>query len=175
MHPRAQIPGGAVAWAARFRQHPRSNPRRLPLPRAGRHRRGLTVRRPAGGGRDYRIVAVKFLVDMPLPPALAHWLAAQGHDAVHASAMGLDRSTDREILTRSRQETRTVVTADLDYPRLLALTAAGRTKPDLVSRRSLERARCDGADTANSSVHGRERDNAQHCCRRSHPRCVDDT
>jgi predicted nuclease of predicted toxin-antitoxin system len=27
---------------------------------------------------------VKFLIDMPLPPALAHWLVSQGHDAVHA-------------------------------------------------------------------------------------------
>jgi predicted nuclease of predicted toxin-antitoxin system len=67
---------------------------------------------------------VKFLVDMPLPPALARWLAAQGHDAVHADAVGLGRSTDREILTRARQEARTVVTADLDYPRLPALTGA---------------------------------------------------
>jgi predicted nuclease of predicted toxin-antitoxin system len=61
---------------------------------------------------------------MPLPPALAHWLATQGHDAVHASAVGLDRSADTEILTRARQDARTVVTADLDYPRLLALTGA---------------------------------------------------
>jgi predicted nuclease of predicted toxin-antitoxin system len=67
---------------------------------------------------------VKFLVDMPLPPALAHWLATQGHDAVHASAVGLDRSADPEILARARQDARTVVTADLDYPRLLALTGA---------------------------------------------------
>ena len=63
-------------------------------------------------------------VDMPLPPALTRWLAAQGHDAVHADAVGLGRATDRGILTRARQEARTVVTADLDYPRLLALTEA---------------------------------------------------
>src|ERR1700730_6633284 len=61
---------------------------------------------------------------MPLPPALAQWLAIQGPDAVHASAMGLDRSADTEILTRAKQDARTVVTADLDYPRLLALTGA---------------------------------------------------
>jgi predicted nuclease of predicted toxin-antitoxin system len=67
---------------------------------------------------------LKFLVDMPLPPALARWLANQGHDAVHASAIGLDRSADTEILTRALREARTVVTADLDYPRLLALTEA---------------------------------------------------
>ena len=57
---------------------------------------------------------MKFLVEMPLPPALAHWFAAQEDDSVHASAVGLDRSSDSEILTRVRQEARTVVTADLD-------------------------------------------------------------
>lgn len=67
---------------------------------------------------------------MPLPPALAQWLTTQGHDSVHAYAVGLDRSTDTEILTRARREARTVVTADLDYPRLLAL--AGAEGPSLI-------------------------------------------
>jgi predicted nuclease of predicted toxin-antitoxin system len=67
---------------------------------------------------------VKFLVDMPLPPSLAGWLRSRGHTAVHASEIGLDRATDTEILTRANQEGRTVITADLDYPRLLALTGA---------------------------------------------------
>jgi hypothetical protein len=67
---------------------------------------------------------VKFLVDMPLPPALAQWLTTQGHDAVHASAVGLDRSADSEIPIRARQESRTVVTADLDYLGLLALSSS---------------------------------------------------
>jgi predicted nuclease of predicted toxin-antitoxin system len=67
---------------------------------------------------------VKFLVDMLLPPVLAHWLATQGHDAVHASSVGLDRAPDIEILRRARLDARTVITADLDYPRLMALTGA---------------------------------------------------
>ena len=67
---------------------------------------------------------MKFLVDMPLPPSLAHWLAARGHDAAHASTLGLDRASDAEILARAAQGMRTVITADLDYPRLLALAAA---------------------------------------------------
>jgi predicted nuclease of predicted toxin-antitoxin system len=61
---------------------------------------------------------------------LARWLATKGADAVHASAAGLDRPTDPEILTRARQEARTVITADLDYPRLLAL--AGAEGPSLI-------------------------------------------
>jgi len=57
---------------------------------------------------------VKFLIDMPLPPTLARWLSDRGHDAVHATELGLDRAPDSEIILRARQETRTVVTADLD-------------------------------------------------------------
>jgi predicted nuclease of predicted toxin-antitoxin system len=67
---------------------------------------------------------------MPLPPALVDWLKTSGHDAVHASAIGLDRAADTEIMARAVVEFRTVVTADLDYPRLLALT--GATGPSLI-------------------------------------------
>ncbi len=73
---------------------------------------------------------MKFLVDMPLPTRLARWLVEQGHNAVHASEVGLDRATDSDILRIAQQESRTVITADLDYPRLLALTHA--SEPSLV-------------------------------------------
>ena len=65
---------------------------------------------------------MKFLVDMPLSPALALWLVQQGHDAVHAVEIGLNRSSDTTILKHAQNEQRVVITADLDYPRLLALT-----------------------------------------------------
>lgn len=68
---------------------------------------------------------MRFLVDMPLSPELAAWLGRQGHDAVHALEVGLDRAPDAVILERARNEERVVVTADLDYPRLLALAQAG--------------------------------------------------
>jgi len=67
---------------------------------------------------------VKFLVDMPLSPELAHWLTAARHDAVHAGNIGLARATDSTIMERARLEQRTVITADLDYPQLLALSRA---------------------------------------------------
>ena len=67
---------------------------------------------------------MKFLVDMALSPALAQWLAGQGHDAVHASTIGLARAPDVDILARAVGDGRIVVTADLDYPRLLALSSA---------------------------------------------------
>ena len=73
---------------------------------------------------------MKFLIDMPLSPSLADWLRSEGHDAVHASALGLGRASDPEILERAVTEPRVVVTADLDHPRLIALS--GAAKPGLV-------------------------------------------
>ncbi|MBT9171729.1 MAG: hypothetical protein DDT21_00097 [Syntrophomonadaceae bacterium] len=67
---------------------------------------------------------MKFLIDMPLSTGVAIWLVQQGHDAVHAFEMGLARASDEAILERAQGEQRVVVTADLDYPRLLALTRA---------------------------------------------------
>ncbi|MBI5166650.1 MAG: DUF5615 family PIN-like protein, partial [candidate division NC10 bacterium] len=49
---------------------------------------------------------MKFLIDMPLSPELAVWLVRQGHDAVHALEVGLDRASDAAILERARNEQR---------------------------------------------------------------------
>ncbi|MCC7353080.1 MAG: DUF5615 family PIN-like protein [Anaerolineae bacterium] len=68
---------------------------------------------------------MKLLVDMPLSPALAPWLRAQGHDAVHATEIGLARAQDSDILDYAQRGGYTVVTADLDFPHILALTHAG--------------------------------------------------
>jgi predicted nuclease of predicted toxin-antitoxin system len=67
---------------------------------------------------------------MPLSPALAAWLRAQGHDAVHAAEINLARGSDLETIARAKDERRTIVTADLDYPRLLAL--ARTVEPSLI-------------------------------------------
>ena len=67
---------------------------------------------------------------MPLSPALARMLFDLGHDAVHASEIGLGQAADSEIIERARNEHKIVVTADLDYPRLLALSLAA--EPSLI-------------------------------------------
>ena len=73
---------------------------------------------------------MKFLVDMPLSQALASWLVGEGHDAIHALEIGLDCAPDEVIFECALKERRVIVTADLDYPRLLALA---RTKgPGLI-------------------------------------------
>ena len=61
---------------------------------------------------------------MPVTPQAAAHLQAKGHDAIHAFADGLGDTSDSEILERARAEDRIVITADLDYPRLLALLRA---------------------------------------------------
>ena len=67
---------------------------------------------------------MKFLVDMPVSPRVAAWLTEQGHDAVHAAAKGLAQAPDSELLDRAVQEERIVITADTDFPQLLALSRA---------------------------------------------------
>lgn len=65
---------------------------------------------------------MKFLLDMPIPPSIASWLEERGHDAVHASSQGLGRASDRELLAHAVMEGRVVITADTDFPHLLALS-----------------------------------------------------
>jgi predicted nuclease of predicted toxin-antitoxin system len=77
---------------------------------------------------------VKFLVDMALSPDLAIWLRSQGHDAAHAAELALNRAADTEILSTALDAGRVVISADLDFPRLLAL--AGATCPGLILLRS---------------------------------------
>src|SRR4051812_13240154 len=67
---------------------------------------------------------------MPLSPTLARWLTSQGHEAIHAADIGLQRAADTDIIEQARRDGRTVITADLDYPRLLALT--GAAAPSLI-------------------------------------------
>ena len=40
---------------------------------------------------------------------------------MHAVEIGLSRAADVELMERAKEEGRTIITADLDYPRLFAL------------------------------------------------------
>ena len=68
---------------------------------------------------------MKFLVDANLPPALAQWLASEGHEAHHVSDMGLEAMPDREIWQRARDLDACIVTKDEDFVLLQALDRAG--------------------------------------------------
>jgi predicted nuclease of predicted toxin-antitoxin system len=67
---------------------------------------------------------MKFLLDMPVSAQLIDVLSANGHEGVHAHAIGLDRAQDRDLIQLARDQDRVIITADLDFPRLLALSAA---------------------------------------------------
>jgi len=67
---------------------------------------------------------MKFLVDMPASPGLAKWLGEKGYDAVHASDIGLFKTKDTGIIETAREQNRIIITVDLDFPQLLALSHA---------------------------------------------------
>jgi predicted nuclease of predicted toxin-antitoxin system len=66
----------------------------------------------------------RFLLDMPVSSLLLTVLHDHEHEGVHAHQIGKDRATDRELLAIARHEHRVVITADLDFPQLLALASA---------------------------------------------------
>ncbi|HES59833.1 MAG: DUF5615 family PIN-like protein [Calditrichaceae bacterium] len=45
------------------------------------------------------------------------------YDGEHVSNLGLAKASDKEILEKAREENAVIITADLDFPRLLALSA----------------------------------------------------
>ena len=72
---------------------------------------------------------MRFLVDAQLPPRLAVWLAARGHDALHVGTLpdGL-RLQDAAIWLKAASDDRIIVSKDKDFLDL----AAVRGTPPLV-------------------------------------------
>ena len=65
---------------------------------------------------------MRFIVDAQLPPSLAEWLAAKGHDAEHvATTLSLD-APDESIWSAATQQERIILTKDRDF----AIWASGR-------------------------------------------------
>ena len=67
---------------------------------------------------------MKFLADMGISPRTVAKLKREGYDAVHLVEEGLEKLEDREILTKARNEGRIVLTIDLDFGYLLAVSGA---------------------------------------------------
>jgi predicted nuclease of predicted toxin-antitoxin system len=67
---------------------------------------------------------MKFLADMGISPRTVAKLRKGGYDAVHLIEEGLEKLEDREILTKARNEGRIVLTVDLDFGYLLAVSGA---------------------------------------------------
>ena len=66
---------------------------------------------------------MNFLLDMPVSPTLLEVIQAHGYQGVHAAHIGRHRATNVELLALAQREERVIITADLDFPRLLALSS----------------------------------------------------
>lgn len=85
---------------------------------------------------------MRFLVDVQLPPALAEWLKAKGHEAEHVlERLGADQS-DHSLAGISRETGVIVVSKDADFlnlqiggkPQVLWVRLGNSTNRTLLSR-----------------------------------------
>jgi predicted nuclease of predicted toxin-antitoxin system len=80
---------------------------------------------------------MKLLLDMNLSPRLAELLQAKGFEAVHLSEVGPANSPDRDVLDWAAERGFVVVTADLDFPAILAATKSGRPSVIVIRNENL--------------------------------------
>jgi predicted nuclease of predicted toxin-antitoxin system len=76
---------------------------------------------------------MKFLLDMGLARSTAEHLRQGGHDAVHLREQGLQRLPDQDIVDKAVREGRIILTHDLDFGRIVALSQA--QQPSVVTFR----------------------------------------
>lgn len=77
---------------------------------------------------------MKLLVDMNLSPKWAGFLASAGFETIHWSSLGAADASDAEIMRHARAGGYVVLTSDLDFGTILAVTHGG--KPSVVQLRS---------------------------------------
>jgi predicted nuclease of predicted toxin-antitoxin system len=65
---------------------------------------------------------MRFLVDMGLSRHTSNHLNRSGHDSIHLRDLGQQRSSDQEIIEQARNESRIILTHDLDFGRIVALS-----------------------------------------------------
>lgn len=58
---------------------------------------------------------MNFLIDAQLPPALARWISARGHESAHVSDIELLKATDPNIWEHARQQNAVIVSKDEDF------------------------------------------------------------
>lgn len=65
---------------------------------------------------------MRFLADMGVSIRVVEWLRANGHDAVHLREGGFHRLPNGEIFAKASREERIVLTFDLDFGEIVALS-----------------------------------------------------
>ena len=66
---------------------------------------------------------MRFLADMGVDLRIVEWLRQQGHDANHLRDEGLHRMPNGDIFTKAVAEDWVILTFDLDFGEIAALTA----------------------------------------------------
>lgn len=77
---------------------------------------------------------MRFIIDMNLSPAWTEYLNERGHDAVHWANVGQPDAADAEIVSWARRHDRVILTTDLDFGAILALSAS--TRPSVIQLRT---------------------------------------
>ncbi|GBD08149.1 hypothetical protein HRbin22_00382 [Candidatus Thermoflexus japonica] len=67
---------------------------------------------------------MRFLADMGISPRTVAFLRELGYEAVHLHEEGLDRLEDAAILAKAREEGFILLTHDLDFGELIAVSGA---------------------------------------------------
>jgi predicted nuclease of predicted toxin-antitoxin system len=65
---------------------------------------------------------MRFLADMGVARRVVEWLRQQGHDVTHLVDEGLERLPNGQIFAKAAVERRVVLTFDLDFGEILALS-----------------------------------------------------
>ena len=68
---------------------------------------------------------MRFLVDAQLPPALARWLVAAGHEAEHVADRGMHDASDTTIWNSALLEQAVILIKDEDFAQRHALSKTG--------------------------------------------------
>ena len=67
---------------------------------------------------------MRFLADMGLAAGVMEWLRHAGHDVLHLRDEGLHRLPDGDVFLKAAVEGRVILTFDLDFGEILALSGS---------------------------------------------------
>lgn len=67
---------------------------------------------------------MRFLADAGVARRVVNWLRERGHDAVHLREQRLERLPDRDVFAKASAEERILLTFDLDFGEIVALSAS---------------------------------------------------
>jgi predicted nuclease of predicted toxin-antitoxin system len=73
---------------------------------------------------------MKFLADMGISQSTIKWLLREGHDAIHIRDLNMNSAPDEVIIETARQKGCTVITCDLDFGDIMAVT--GDVSPGII-------------------------------------------